>query len=59
MMKLKSSEELVKYLTERAVGYMSLPRDKKKLNRSRHHSWKTHWFGLLPAAIQMWRRKSK
>lgn len=56
-MKLKSSEELVKYLTERAVGYMSLPKDEKKLQQRQQVSWKTQWFGMLPTAIQMWRKK--
>lgn len=59
-MKLKSSEELIKYLTERAVGYISLPKDKDKLQlRRKQHSWGSHWFGMLPVAIQLWRNKKK
>lgn len=56
-MKLKSSEEFVKYLTERAVGYLSMPKAERKLKRYKVESWSYRWFGLIPLAMRLWRKK--
>lgn len=58
MMKLKSSEELVKYMTERAVGFISTPRDERKKQKMKA-DWRTQWFGLLPMSLHIWRRRRK
>jgi len=55
---LAKSDELVKYVTEQLLHYMETPREVRKQNRANYKAarehWKYRWFGMLPAALQMW-----
>jgi len=54
-MKLKSNEEYIKYITERAVEFIETPRRERKQQRSIHHEkWTSRWFGMIPFAIGFW-----
>lgn len=59
MAKVKG-DELVKYITERAVSYMELPKDVRRQYRlerrikRRELPWTYRWFGLLPFSIGLW-----
>jgi hypothetical protein len=50
-------DELVKYITERVVAYMKLPRDVRRRSKaSVNGRWDVRWFGMVPLAVAMWAR---
>lgn len=48
-------EELVKYITERVVGYMESPREDRHRGRGGRQSWSQRWFGMVPLGLSIWR----
>ncbi|WP_284640834.1 YqzE family protein [Paenibacillus silviterrae] len=55
---MAKSDELVKYVTQRVVQYIEMPKEVRKQVRAtqregREH-WETRWFGMLPLALRMW-----
>jgi hypothetical protein len=60
-MKLKSGEELIKYITEQTVEYIERPKAEKKQQRTfrkdQKEPWSYKWFGMVPMAFHMWKQK--
>lgn len=53
-----SSQEYVRYLTEKFVKYVETPKEQRV--KKPKESWSYHWFGMLPFALRMmFRRKIK
>jgi hypothetical protein len=53
-----SSQEYVRYLTQRFVKYMETPKEQRV--KKTKEVWAYRWFGMLPLAIGMlFRRKEK
>lgn len=53
-----SSQEYVKFLTQRLVKYMETPKSQRE--KKPKESFAYRWFGMLPLAIGMlFRRKKK
>ncbi|MBY9082439.1 YqzE family protein [Paenibacillus sp. HN-1] len=48
-------EELVKYITEKVVGYMEIPREDRRSGRSGRQPWSQRWFGMVPLGFSIWR----
>ncbi|MBA2173615.1 YqzE family protein [Halobacillus locisalis] len=53
--------DYVKFLTEEMVKYMQLSKQEKKERKARKPSKKSsfYWFGVLPLAIKMMRKRWK
>lgn len=54
-----SSNDYVRYLTERIVGYWDLPREQRRAlrQRRRYESWHRRYLGDIPFAFNMfWQR---
>lgn len=56
---MASSSDLVKYITEQVVQYMSTPRSERRERRHGREHWRTRWFGMLPFSIHMWLRSAR
>ncbi|MCA1023016.1 YqzE family protein [Halobacillus litoralis] len=56
-----NQNDYVKFLTEEMVKYMQLSKEEKKQRKQEKPSRKSsvYWFGLIPLAIRMFRRKRK
>lgn len=52
-----SGDELVKYITEKVVVYMEDPRAVHARRKAEKQPWAEKWFGTLPLAWSLWRRK--
>ncbi|MDQ0337678.1 hypothetical protein J2S00_000448 [Caldalkalibacillus uzonensis] len=52
-----SSQELIKFLTQTLVKYMDTPSDERKkrkhMRKVQRGEWHVHWFGMVPAALNM------
>ncbi|WP_081413551.1 YqzE family protein [Aneurinibacillus terranovensis] len=48
---MSSSQEYVRYLTERIVKYMETPKDQRV--KKPKEPWTYRWFGILPLALRM------
>lgn len=53
--------DYVKFLTEEMVKYMQLSKEEKKERKAQKPSKKSslYWFGVLPIAIKMFRKRWK
>ncbi|WP_010499819.1 YqzE family protein [Paenibacillus elgii] len=55
---MSKSDELVKYVTERFVRYIEMPKEVRRQVRADRREgkepWQYRWFGMLPVAIGMW-----
>lgn len=51
---MASSDELIKYITERFVSYMDTPKEARKRKQSRE-PWTTRWFGMIPFSVSLWK----
>ncbi|MDF2923965.1 MAG: hypothetical protein K0R57_2879 [Paenibacillaceae bacterium] len=64
MAKIKG-DDLVKYITERAVTYIDMPKDIRRQYRQerrikkRELHWSYRWFGMLPFSLGLWYRQKK
>ncbi|SDW08779.1 YqzE-like protein [Marininema mesophilum] len=58
-----SSQEYIKFLTQRMVRYMDTPkierREARRERREKQPSWSTRWFGMIPFGVSMYARKQK
>ncbi|TGB04320.1 YqzE family protein [Halobacillus salinus] len=53
--------DYVKFLTEEMVKYMQMSKEEKKDRKAKKPSKKSslYWFGVLPIAIKMFRKRWK
>ncbi|KKO52768.1 YqzE family protein [Paenibacillus sp. DMB20] len=51
---MASSDELIKYITERFVSYMDTPKEARKRKQGRE-PWSTRWFGMIPFSVSLWK----
>lgn len=57
---MAKDDDLMKYITERVVAYMGIPKEerkRKRVERRSRETWERRWFGMLPLAIGMWLRR--
>ncbi|PWU68534.1 MULTISPECIES: YqzE family protein [Gracilibacillus] len=58
-----SSEDYVKYMTQKIVKYMDTPKEErqkqKKPREKEHHVYSNRWFGVLPFAFRLFLRRKK
>ncbi len=54
-----NSNDYVKFLTEEMVKYMQLTKAEKRQRKAEKPTKKSsyYWFGLLPVALRMFKRK--
>jgi hypothetical protein len=48
-----SSNEYVKYLTQRIVKYMDTPKIERKATKPHKEHWVNRWFGMIPMSLKM------
>ncbi|RDW19187.1 YqzE family protein [Oceanobacillus arenosus] len=56
------SNEYVKFMTQQIVSYMELPaeeRKKRKLEHKQPTLYANRWFGVLPFALKVIRKKAE
>lgn len=53
-----SGDELVKYITERFVGYIETPKEERSRSKDKT-PWSVTWFGMLPVGLSLWRSGRK
>ncbi|WP_027091515.1 YqzE family protein [Cohnella thermotolerans] len=47
--------DLLKYVTSRAVAYLTTPPDvREKDAKPNRLPWTTQWFGMVPMGMQLW-----
>ncbi|MBR2570414.1 MAG: YqzE family protein [Paenibacillus sp.] len=56
---MAKSDDLIKYITQRVVTYMDMPKEtrqeRKKEHKARHREpFLVRWFGLMPFGMKMW-----
>ncbi|MGP4061729.1 YqzE family protein [Halobacillus litoralis] len=53
--------DYVKFLTEEMVKYMHMSKEEKKQKKEKKPSKKSsfYWFGMVPMALKMFKRKRK
>jgi hypothetical protein len=55
---MAKSDELVKYIAERFLSYVEMPKEQRKqvriIQRTVREPWMSQWFGMVPYAIRMW-----
>ncbi|WP_226582981.1 YqzE family protein [Halobacillus litoralis] len=56
-----NQNDYVKFLTEEMVKYMQMSKEEKKQRKELKPSKKTssYWFGMIPLALKMFKRKRK
>lgn len=52
-----SSEDFVKYLTEKLVRFIDTPKEKRREERPNRERWSHRWFGMIPFSIKMMFKK--
>ncbi|MDO7905975.1 YqzE family protein [Paenibacillus sp. JX-17] len=55
---MASSDDLVKYITQRVVTYMEMPREERKNTRNKE-PWTVKWFGMIPFSMSLWAKQSR
>lgn len=51
---MASSNDLIKYITERVVTYMDTPKAERKQVRKKE-PWTVRWFGMIPFSVSLWK----
>ncbi|MBO2942616.1 YqzE family protein [Paenibacillus sp. F411] len=51
---MASSDDLIKYITQRVVSYMGTPKEERR-RRMAKEPWSTRWFGMLPFSMSLWK----
>ncbi|WP_106766286.1 YqzE family protein [Paenibacillus faecalis] len=52
---MASSNDLIKYITERVVNYIDTPKEVRKQGR-RKEPWTVRWFGMIPFSMSLWKK---
>lgn len=60
---MAKGEEIVKYVTQKVVTYMDMPKEEReRMRQERKHRkepWSVRWFGMIPLALSMLFRSRK
>jgi hypothetical protein len=48
-----SSDDYVKFLTQKLVKYIDTPKNERKASRAIKQKWTYRWFGLIPMSLKM------
>lgn len=46
-------QELIKFLTQRFVQYLEMPREERRRRRQVKEPWTVRWFGMIPLSLRM------
>lgn len=53
-----SGKDLLKYMTERAVRYIELPKvERKQYKTMKKEAWQYRWFGMMPVSLRIWKER--
>ncbi|WP_054958004.1 YqzE family protein [Paenibacillus dakarensis] len=53
---MASSDDLIKYITERLLHYMDTPKEVRK-QQVKKEPWSVRWFGMIPFSVSLWREE--
>ncbi|NMO95342.1 YqzE family protein [Paenibacillus lemnae] len=53
---MASSDELIKYITQRVVRYIDTPKEIRK-SKPKRETWSTRWFGMIPFSMSLWKEE--
>jgi hypothetical protein len=48
-----SSDDYVKFLTQKFVKYMDTPKNERKTTKPTKEKWTYRWFGMIPMSLRM------
>ncbi|WP_059045744.1 YqzE family protein [Paenibacillus rubinfantis] len=51
---MAKGDELVKYITERVVDYVEMPREVRRERSKVKEPWTRRWFGMIPFSLSLW-----
>lgn len=51
---MASGDELVKYITEKVVGYIETPKEERTRGQAVKQPWTQTWFGMVPMSVSLW-----
>lgn len=54
---MASSNDLIKYITERVVTYMDTPKEERKQVQRPKEPWSVRWFGMIPFSVSLWKEE--
>ncbi|OGX61345.1 MAG: hypothetical protein A2189_05725 [Paenibacillus sp. RIFOXYA1_FULL_44_5] len=59
----EKGHELLKYIAERVMDRVQMPREQRRQEkiqlRSKKQPWQYQWFGMLPFSLSMWIKEKK
>jgi hypothetical protein len=56
---MASGQDLLRYITARAIEYWETPKAERKKKRAPSEPWSYRWFGMMPLTVNMWMKRWK